>query len=173
MALFTTNNPKVFKFVALVIKFLIPFFLLIFIYVFFSFIYKGIATKNYNQFCYALFVANGITCNCLLGFGRSQVFISRSNEVEQKWIYFSACMFLTSAIIGFFLSGWIYVITDKDFFNSSFLVNNYIGHQIIMISLTIGLGISIILSIIGIVYFFKWINKATDDLNEQIKKRQA
>lgn len=160
MALFTIKNRKTYKAISGIIEIVVPLAILLFVIGFIKIMYNGISGKEYSKFCYALFAANAILCNCLLAFGRSPIFIGRYSSQEQKLIYMSATMFLYAAILGFFLSGWIYVNTDKSFLGAETMQSSPWGQQFILGSLATGLSTSVILSLAGIAYFFRWSNKA-------------
>ena len=130
--------------------------------------YNGIYGKDHSRFCYALFAANVVLCNSLLAFGRSPVFIERFNIQEQKLIYLSATMFLYAALFGFFLSGWIYVNTDKSFVGTDGIQSTSLGQKLMLGSLAVGLCVSVIFSIVRLGYFFKWSKKAIDKVSSEL-----
>lgn len=169
MRKFTVRSYKQYKRVKTVISIVLLIFLILFTFAFFKIVYTGVASKDYSKFSYALFAANAIICNSLLAFGRSHVFIDRFDMKEQKLIYSSAAMFLYAAIIGFFVSGWVYVNTDKDFAGNAFIQSSSIGHQFILFSLSIGLGVSILFTIAGLIYFYRWSNKSILKVSDEIK----
>lgn len=170
MKKFTLTSYEQYKRIRSIISVVFLLFLILFTFAFFKIIYSGVASKEYTKFSYGLFAANAIICNSLLAFGRSPVFIDRFDKNEQKLIYISAAMFLYAAIIGFFVSGWIYVNTDKDFAGNALIQNSSIGHQFILVSLSIGLGISVLFTISGLIFFYKWSNKAIGKVSDELKE---
>jgi hypothetical protein len=168
----TIKSHEQYKLIKNIVSVVLLYILLLFTYTFFSIIYKGIEGKNYTTFSYALFAANAVLCNSLLAFGRSGIFIERFDKDEQKLIYFSSAMFLYAAIVGFFVSGWVYTNTDKNFMGDSFVYKTNFGHKFMLVSLSIGLGVSILFSIVGLVFFGRWVKKASDKVLTNIEGKR-
>ncbi|MDN3587166.1 hypothetical protein QWY86_10835 [Pedobacter aquatilis] len=68
------------------------------------------------------------------------------------------------------MSGWVYANTDKDFLGNGDLQSHIIGKYILLVSLALGVGISIIFSIAGIIFFFKWANSAFSNASKDLKE---
>lgn len=171
MALFKINNPTTYRFILTAIQIIFSIIIVLFVYAFFNIMYKAFEKRHdYSSFCYSLFAANAIICNNLFGFGRSHIFMERFTFKEQKSVYFSAVMFLYAAICSFIMSGWVYANTDKDFLGNGDLQSHIIGKYILLVSLALGVGISIIFSIAGIIFFFKWANSAFANASKDLKE---
>lgn len=166
----TVKNYRQFEIINNIISIAFLIIAILFTLAFFNIIYSGIENKDYTNFSYALFAANAIICNSLLAFGRSPIFIDRYDKNEQRIIYLSAAMFLYAAIISFFVSGWIYMSTDKDFAGNTLIQYGAIGHKFILVSLSISLGVSILFNIAGLIFFIKWSKKAMNKVSEEIEE---
>jgi|GEM_PF-4014370 len=148
----------------------IIFFSAIFIYTYFSFIYKIIITEDkvaYTKFSYALFAANAVAASCLFAFGRSPVFILRFFGKGEKIIYQSGTMFLFATLIGFFLSGWSYMITYVSFENISNLIPKSFDEKYNKIYFSVCFGIILLFSIAGLFNFLKWATLANKLLSTE------
>ena len=165
------NSYRQYKIIKAVLNTIITAFLIIFIIVFFAFLHEKIVNKDYTKFIYAFFAANAIITNILFAFGRSPIFMTRYNEKEQKLIYRSATMFLCAAMISFFVCGYVYVNTNSDFVSDFHSI--YIVKQIISISFTVGVGFVVLLSVSGFIFFYLWLRKSMDKVNDEFEKKKA
>lgn len=162
-------NYTWYKRIYFIMQIIVPSFIILFLAAFFVIIYESIQSKDHSEIGYALFAANAISCNCLLAFGRSPIFMNRFEEREQRLIYNAAAMFLYSTIISLFVSAYIYANTDKGFGKNE-IVGTVTGQWIINISVAVGLGISILFSIAGVIFFFRWAKKASDKTGDEMEK---
>lgn len=163
MALLKIKSNKLFNTLFKPILIMIAFLTLIFFIAFFKIIYEGLEKiDDYTGFCYALFAANAIICNTLFNLGRSLIFIKKFGDEEQMLIYNSGLMFLYASILTFLISGYAYFSTANHFASNSFIHNLPYVNIIIILSLTLFVGSSIICSISGLVYFFKWFSRALE-----------
>ncbi|GAB3722873.1 hypothetical protein [Flavobacterium koreense] len=144
------------KYIFNIFLFALLFFTIVLIYVFYT-DFKG---KNLVNYCYAFFAGNAIAANCLFSLGRSNVFIDRfPNKTHQKKIYISGVTFLTAALVGLAMSGFVYF----EFTNSAMSENDFFikaVHMLTAIFLTFG----VILSFVAIINFFRWLKIESENL---------
>jgi hypothetical protein len=138
------------------------------------FVYRDLKASMTPNYAYALFAANALATNLILNLGRSPVFLKDYSEIKhQRLIYRSAVMFLFSAFLSLFTAGYIYLEKSEQTLP---LLAKDINDTLVLSFVSVITALSIIFTIIGLTYFFRWCYIAVklflDEENDRLSKLQ-